>query len=222
MKKKLAVLTLGTAICLLTAQAATAAIVSVGPLTTANGLFDLGDLSYNPLTSTTTILLDVSDFVAEFPSATLTPFLDRKFDTISFELFAAANERITNVSYQESLQTMVYHGTNGFSYTASTGSAVVNNVSHGLGSFSQLTPTAGTFFSLETSFAIAGMENDVPVSITNDILALAYGDGFSAKVMKNYAALEVTTAPVPAPAALWLFGSALTGLAATRRKRREV
>lgn len=223
MKKKLAVLTVGAAICLFTAQAATAAPVTVGPVTTAYGLFDMGASSYDALTSTTTILLDVSAFVAQFPSAnpTPTPFLDRKFDTISFALLAGPNERITKVSYSESLQTVVTQDPAGFSYTASTGSAVVNNVSYGLGSFYQLTPTGGTSFSLGTSFDIPGLENDVDVSITNDILAFAFGDLSSATVMKTYAAVEVTSAPVPVPAALWLFGSAVAGLAAMRRKRRE-
>jgi hypothetical protein len=224
MKKKLAVLTVGAAICLFTAQAASASPVTVGPFTTSNSLFNLGLSSYDPLTSTTTILIDVSKFVAEFPSLTPspTPFLDRKFDTISFELFAEPNERITKVSYQESLQTIVTQAPNGFSYTASTGSAVVNSISYGLGSFYQLTPTAGTSFSLGTSFDILGMENEIPVSITNDILAFAFGDASYALVLKDYAAVEVVPAPVPVPATLWLLGSAIAGLAATRRKLQEV
>ena len=221
MKKKLAVLTVGAAICLFAAQEASAAQVTVVPGTTAYGLFDLlGTPEYDPLTSTTTIFLDVSAFVAEFPSTTPTPFLDRKFDTISFELLAAPNERITKVSYSESLQTIVSYST-GISYTASTGSAVVNNVSNGLGPFYQLTPTTGTSFTMETSYVIPGMETEVDVSITNDIMAFAYGEAY-AKVMKNYAKVEVTSAPIPVPATLWLLGSAIAGLAATRRKRQEV
>jgi hypothetical protein len=222
MKKKLAVLTVGAAICLFAAQEASAAQVTVVPGTTAYGLFDLLGTppEYAPLTSTTTIWLDVRAFVAEFPSTTPTPYLDRKFDTISFELIAAPNERITKVSYSESLKTIVSYST-GISYTASTGSAVVNNVSNGLGAFYQLTPTTETFFALATSYDIPGMETEVDVSITNDIMAFAYGDGY-AMVMKEYAKVEVTSAPVPVPATLWLLGSAIAGLAATRRKRQEV
>ncbi|MBU4261558.1 MAG: VPLPA-CTERM sorting domain-containing protein [Proteobacteria bacterium] len=222
MKKKLAVLTVAATISLFLAQAATAAEVTVNSFTTAYGLFDLGDSSYDPATHTTTILLDVSAFVAEFPSTTPTPFLDRKFDTISFELLAAPNERITKVSYSERLQTIVTHDTDGFSYTASTGSAVVNSVSNGLGAFYQLTPTTGTFFELKTSYNIPGMENEVDVSITNDILAFAFGDNAYAKVQKQYAMMEVKSAAVPIPATLWLLGSAIAGLAATRRKGQEV
>jgi hypothetical protein len=222
MKKKLAVLSLGAAISLFLAQGASAAPVTVGPFTTAYGLFDMGASSYDAATSTTTIVLDVSSFVAEFPSATPTPFLDRKFDTISFALTAAGNDRITKVSYEEGLHTVVAFAPPDFAYTASTGSAVVNNVSYGLGSFYQLTATAGTDFSLGTSFDIAGPETTVPASITNDILAFAFGDTATATVTKTYAALEVTTAPVPVPATLWLLGSAITGLAAMRRKEQGV
>jgi hypothetical protein len=84
-----------------------------------------------------------------------------------------------------------------------------------------LTPTTETFFALATSYDIPGMETEVDVSITNDIMAFAYGDGY-AMVMKEYAKVEVTSAPVPVPATLWLLGSAIAGLAATRRKRQEV
>jgi opacity protein-like surface antigen len=221
MKKKLAVLTMGAAICLFAAQVASAAQVTVVPGTAAYGLFDLAGYAYDDVTSTTTIFLDVSKFVAEAPSTTLTPLLDRKFDTISFELVAAPNERITIVSYSESLETIVTPNT-GFSFTASTGSAVVNNVSNGLGAFYQMSPTFGTsLFTLGTSYVIPGMETEVDVSITNDIMAVATDEAY-AKVMKNYAKVEVTSAPVPVPASLWLLGSASAGLAATRRKRQEV
>ena len=98
---------------------------------------------------------------------------------------------------------------------------MVNSVSNGLGSFYQLTPTTGTSFALGTSYDISGMETEVDVSITNDILAFAYGDAY-ARVQKQYAKVEVESAPVPIPATLWLFGSAIAGLAATRRKRQEV
>ncbi|MCJ7600739.1 MAG: VPLPA-CTERM sorting domain-containing protein [Desulfobulbaceae bacterium] len=220
MKKKLAVLAVGAAICLFAAQEASAAQVTVVPGTTAYGLFDLlGTPEYDPLTSTTTIYLDVSAFVAELPSATPIPFFDRKFDTISFELIAGSNERITKVSYSEGLQSIVTPNT-GFSFTASTGSAVVNNVSNGLGTYNMATEGTSVF-TMETSYVIPGMETEVDVSITNDIMAFAYGDAY-AKVMKNYAKVEVTSAPVPVPATLWLLGSAIAGLAATRRKRQEV
>ena len=78
------------------------------------------------------------------------------------------------------------------------------------------------FFSMSTSYDIPGMENEVDVSITNDILAFAYGDDAYARVQKQYAMMEVKSAAVPIPATLWLFGSAIAGLAATRRKRQEV
>jgi len=225
MKKKLAVLSVGVAISLFVAQAATAAEVTVNSITTAYGLFDLdlADISYDSDTFTTTILLDVSKFVAEAPSTTtLNPFLDRQFDTISFELAAAPNERITKISYSESLETIVTHDTGDFSFTSSTGSVFVNNVYNGLGVFNQMSPTSGTsLFTLGTSYVIPGIETELDVSITNDIMAFAYGDAY-AKVMKNnYAKVEVKSSAVPIPATLWLFGSAITGLAALRRKGQE-
>jgi hypothetical protein len=219
MKKKLTVLmTVGVAISLFAVQAATAAQVTVNSFTTANNLFGLSYSEYDPSTSTTTFYLDVSAFVAEYPSETLTPFLDRKFDTISFELLAAPNEHITKVSYAEGLETVV---SDGIAYTSSTGSAVINNVTNSLGIFNQLESTTGTSFELKTSYDIPGMENEVDVSITNDILAFAYGDNANARVQKQYAMMEVKSSAVPIPATLWLFGSAITGLAALRRKGQE-
>jgi len=219
MKKKLTVLTVGVAISLFAAQATSAAQVTVNSFTTSNDLFGLSYSEYDPSTSTTTFYLDVSAFVAEYPSDTPTPFLDRKFDTISFELLAAPNERITKVSYAEGLETVVSEG---IAYTSSTGSAVINNVTNSLGIFNQLEPTTGTSFELKTSYNIPGMENEVDVSITNDILAFAFGDDAHARVQKQYAMMEVKSSAVPIPATLWLFGSAIAGLAATRRKRQEV
>jgi hypothetical protein len=218
MKKKLAVLSVGAAISLFVVQAATAAQVTIDSFsTTPVGLFGLSYSEYDSSTSTTTFYLDVSAFVAEAQSTTGTPSLDRKFDTISFELLAAPNERITKISYAEALQTSVSY-TDGIAYTASTGSAVVNNISNGLGDHIYMATATGTSFSMSTSYDIPGMENEVDVSITNDILAFAYGDNAYARVQKQYAIMEVKSSAVPIPATLWLFGSAITGLAALRRK----
>lgn len=221
MKKKLIVLTVGVAISLFAVQAATAAQVTFNSFTTPNPLFGLSYSEYDPSTSTTTFYLDVSKFVAEAQSTMGTPSLDRKSDTISFELLAAPNERITKISYAEDLETSVSY-TDGIAYTASTGSAVINNISNGLGDHVYMSTTAGTSFSMSTSYDIPGMETELDVSITNDIMAFAFGDDAHARVQKQYAMMEVKSSAVPIPATLWLFGSAIAGLAATRRKRQEV
>ncbi|MBU0910279.1 MAG: VPLPA-CTERM sorting domain-containing protein [Proteobacteria bacterium] len=218
MKKKLAVLAVGVAISLFAAQAATAAVVTIDSFTTSNDLFGLSYSEYN--SGTTTFYLDVSAFVAEAQSITGTPSLDRKFDTISFKLLAAPNERITKISYAEALETSVSY-TDGIAFTASTGSAVINNISNGLGEYIYMSTGTSASFSMSTSYDVPGMENEVDVSITNDILAFAFGDNANARVQKQYAMMEVKSSAVPIPATLWLFGSAITGLAALRRKGQQ-
>lgn len=64
-----------------------------------------------------------------------------------------------------------------------------------------------------------GSDSALLVQVQNTLEALARHCGSQAFVQKNFVALGVDVTPVPLPAAGWLFGAALAGLAARSRKR---
>jgi len=62
-----------------------------------------------------------------------------------------------------------------------------------------------------------GPQTEMSVSIQNTLTAITYADGEVAWIEKKLAFTAL--APVPLPAAAWLFGSALVGLLAVSRRR---
>ena len=72
---------------------------------------------------------------------------------------------------------------------------------------------------LDPATAFASSAHDVKVKVTNTLTANTDEVGGDAWIQKKFVLQVGTTAPVPVPAAVWLFGSALGGLA-LRRKRR--
>jgi len=65
-----------------------------------------------------------------------------------------------------------------------------------------------------------GSDSSVQLSLQNNLLATTLNDGESAMIQKKFGAIGITVNPVPVPAALWLFGSGLIGLAAFAKRKK--
>jgi len=79
-----------------------------------------------------------------------------------------------------------------------------------------------SLWSLDTAFSpsasFTSIANDVALTIQNGLTAFTDASGEDAWIQKKYTLVSVTLVPVPAAA--WLFGSALLGLAGLRAKRK--
>ena len=64
-----------------------------------------------------------------------------------------------------------------------------------------------------------GGDTSVTVTLMNDLSASTSAVGETAFVQKKIGAVGVIANPVPVPAAAWLFGSALVGMAGLRRRK---
>jgi len=65
-----------------------------------------------------------------------------------------------------------------------------------------------------------GSDTFVQLSLQNNLLATTLDDGDTAMIQKKLGAIGITVNPVPVPAALWLFGSGLIGLAAFAKRKK--
>jgi len=65
-----------------------------------------------------------------------------------------------------------------------------------------------------------GSDSSVQLSLQNNLLATTLNDGESAMIQKKFGAIGITVNPVPVPAALWLFGSGLVGLAIFAKRKK--
>jgi len=65
-----------------------------------------------------------------------------------------------------------------------------------------------------------GSDSFVQLSLQNNLLATTTEFGDDAMIQKKFGAVGITVNPVPVPAALWLFGSGLIGLAAFVRRKK--
>ena len=170
-------------------------------------------------------LLDNSDpFIASASTGVdETGASDAAFDQISFKITAAPNEVITSVSFIEAGDIFI----TGSGFVFVTGAMTVNSETVSLGS-TQLfrTQAIDTTFTLDSdgqgtpiTIDLATPLNEVEVTITNSLVASAFGPNSSASIEKTLATVGVETTVVPLPPAAWMMGSALLGLAAIRRKR---
>lgn len=64
-----------------------------------------------------------------------------------------------------------------------------------------------------------GSDTSVQVSFQNDLTANSLSQGELAYIQKKFGAIGLVVNPVPLPAAVWLFGSGLLGLAGIARRR---
>lgn len=86
-------------------------------------------------------------------------------------------------------------------------------------------PSAASLFSLtRTDFAAVGPTGEFGIFSTlfNPLVTGAYQFRFSGPVVENASSLTLRVAAVPVPAAVWLFGSALAGLAVISRRRKMI
>jgi len=65
-----------------------------------------------------------------------------------------------------------------------------------------------------------GSDSFVQLSLQNNLLATTTELGDDAMIQKKFGAVGVTINPVPVPAALWLFGSGLIGIATFAKRRK--
>lgn len=133
-------------------------------------------------------------------------------DTISFMITAPLNYVITKVTYEESgSRTMT--GTGGV--TVASGNWVVGGDASDLG-LHVFTSGSGNW-ALDSFFEFSVGDNvtELPVSITNSLLAFG---GTSSIIEKTAASVAVELAFVPIPPAVFLLGSALLGLVVVGRR----
>ena len=64
-----------------------------------------------------------------------------------------------------------------------------------------------------------GVDTDVDIDITNTLAAATTDSGELSRVQKKLGGVGLTITAVPVPAAVWLFGSGLLGLAGFARRR---
>jgi len=64
-----------------------------------------------------------------------------------------------------------------------------------------------------------GVDTDVDIDITNTLAAATTNSGELSRVQKKLGGVGLTITAVPVPAAVWLFGSGLLGLAGFARRR---
>jgi len=65
-----------------------------------------------------------------------------------------------------------------------------------------------------------GSDTDLSVSFENDLSANTLNVGEKAQIAKKFGAIGLVVNPVPVPAAVWLFGSGLLGLAGIARRKK--
>lgn len=167
-------------------------------------------------------VIDVSGFDAVADNANN---YDNIIDTIAFDILAPTGYYISSVSYSESAQATITSGDTGsFGVAIVAGTAVIDGSGHDLGFHAWTSDTQGD--SLSTGvISVPGQKSTVAISITNQLTAVATG-GAMVEIRKGFDALgnavpsvvSVQLSQVPLPSAIWLFGSALLGLAAVGRR----
>lgn len=168
----------------------------------------------------TQVELELTDFSASAPvtvGPVTQPFASA-FDTISFQLTAEEGWFFTTLHYVEALEGSATGG--GFAF--GTGSFTYNGTSITLGTFPVLSNggsgvSVGSLFTSPT-IQLGPNVTSLNITITNSLLAGAFGPEASASISKTSALLNIGTQFVPVPAAAWLFGSALVGLVAIGRR----
>ena len=65
-----------------------------------------------------------------------------------------------------------------------------------------------------------GSDSFVQLSLQNNLLATTTEFGDDAMIQKKFGAIGIVVNPVPVPAALWLFGSGLIGIAAFAKRKK--
>jgi len=199
------------------ATVAHAAPVTISDITSSEpGLFTGATLN----AAGTQVEVNFSDFSASAPRTVgpVTQPFASAFDTISFRLTAAEGWFFSTLDYIEGLSGSATGG--GFAF--GTGSITYNGNSVTLGSFPVLS-NGGSGMSVGSLFTSPTIQlgphvTTLNITITNSLLAGAFGLNASAHIEKTSALLNLRTEFIPVPAAAWLFGSALVGLVAIGRR----
>ena len=169
--------------------------------------------------TTFTIGLAPSGFAAVAGTTDVVPVdVGSTSETISFNLVAAAGQKIVSISYTETGQATLDSGT----VAIATGGVTANLHSQNFPSVIFAAPTTDFGWTLgPAAFDFSALSlTTVPVTITNHLSAIAFGpSGADVSISKNAPTLIVETAPIPLPPAVWMLGSALVGLVTVRRRR---
>lgn len=164
-----------------------------------------------------TLTLELNEFVADgggfgvFGPVTVT-------DTVTMTLTAPEGYFITGFVYNEAGNANV-----GFaSFAEVTGSITVGGIPVNFNN-ELITPDSGMVSWSIDPIALALVEGveSVTVTITNTLSAVAFEPPEDAIIEKTEAILQVGLTPVPVPAAVWLFGSAVLGLVGMSRHKRS-
>lgn len=99
-------------------------------------------------------------------------------------------------------------------------SSIFNVASTDLDTIGTLTDWSGST-SVDLADTIGwGSDSFVQLSLQNNLLATTTAGSDNAMIQKKFGAIGITVNPVPVPAALWLFGSGLIGIAAFAKRKK--
>lgn len=139
-------------------------------------------------------------------------------DTLSMTITAPAGYVITGVSYTEAGNGET--GTGGFALA--TGSMVVAGTP--INFLTQMfSPGDGASgWSITPAPVVIANQSEITMSITNSIFAFLFDPlNGPADIAKTSAVITVSTALIPLPPAVWLFGSAFVGLVSIGARRQD-
>ena len=138
-------------------------------------------------------------------------------DTMSMTITAPAGHFITSVAYSEAGTGET--GTGGIAIA--TGSMVVDGMPSNFMSQLFNPNTAASAWVINPAAVLIANKSEITMSITNSLFAFLF-DALNgpADIEKTSAVITVTTALIPVPPAVWLFGSAVVALGSIGARRK--
>lgn len=135
-------------------------------------------------------------------------------DTLSMIITAPDGYYITSVTYSEAGEVETTNGV-----ATASGSIVADGKPSNFLTQVAAPGTALGGWSITAGPVAIDNKESIAVSITNSLFAFAFTPLDIARIEKTEASLSVQIAPVPLPAAAWLFGSALIALVSIQRRK---
>jgi len=159
------------------------------------------------------LVIGLSDFLANGTASPTAPVTAS--DTLTMRIVAHPGFFITSVDYAEGGSGQTTNGV-----ASATASLVADSIPRNLPIQFFSLNTGGTWETSTQGLPILiNNKTSIDVSIVNSLFAVAFGSGDIAQISKTSASLTVGVAPIPLPAAVWLFGSALIGFVSFSGRR---